>query len=235
MALETYQQMVADLVRDNADRVTPEQVDGAIAQAVARLTDELPRTRLVALSPVAGQRLATPAAWVVGVSRVVSIEYPVGSTPPQFIAPERVQLVDLPEVDGAPVQEIGLLDALPAASTLRLRFTTAHQVDSQVDTVPTAQQWGVAALAASILCGQLASLYANQQDSTIAADAVDQKSRSELYASRERKYLEQAYQSWGLPVPGSRAANASTAKPAGAVVSFGSRRGTAIERGLRWN
>jgi hypothetical protein len=92
----------------------------------------------------------------------------------------------------------------------------------------------VAALAASLLCGQLATAYASQSDSTIAADSVQQKSRSELYAAREREYLKQAYTSWGLPVPGSRGAGSDT-RGTSASVSFGSRRGTPVERGLRWS
>lgn len=231
MALDFYQQLAADLVRDDAGKITPEQVDVAIAEAVARLSDDLPRTRMAEVTGASGQRLNTPADWVPGESRVVDIEYPVGYTPPRYLAADSVLLVDAP--DGT--QQIGLADALPAASTVRIRYTLPHEVSGQADTVPVQLRWGVAALAASLLCGQLASAYANQRDSTIAADSVEQKSRSELYAAREREYLKQAYTSWGLPVPGSKGAGASDAKAAGVQVSFGSRRGTAVERGLRWS
>ena len=230
MALDFYQTLAADLVRDDAGQVAPEQIDAAVGQAVARLSDAMPRESVVEQSGVAGNTLATPAGWEVGASRLVRIEYPVGRIPREFVSADRTEGVDKP--DGS--QEILLLDALPAASTVRMTFTRPHQVDDQVDSVPQLLRWGVAALTASILCGQLASRYANQGDSTIAADSVDSKSRSELFAAREREYRAQAYASWGLPVPGSKAALASETRAAGAQVSFESRRGSPIQRGLRW-
>ena len=232
MSIEFYQRLAADLVRDDANRITPEQVDTAIGQAAARLSRELPRERLVQSAGVSGQVLDTPAGWVVGLSRVIDIEYPVGSVPRELLDAQRVTLLD--QVDGT--QKIGLTDALPAASTVRIKYSAPHAIDDQQDTVPDHLRWGVACMAASILCGQLASAYANQTDSTISADAVEHKSKSELYQARERQYWQQAFISWGLPVPSasnSGAASASAGDAAGTVVSFGSRRGSRVERGLR--
>lgn len=215
MSLATYQTFVDSLVRDDAARITAEQRDAAIEQAVARLSRDKPRELLAEVTGASGQRVATPAGWVPGESRLVNVEYPVGETPPAYL--------DAPTVYGKPdgSQELVLVDALPAASTIRVRFTAPHKVDTQADTVPAADQWGVVALAASIICGQLASFYANQTDSTIAADGVDHKSKSELYAAREREYRAQAYTSWGLPVPSTKGTQLAAA---GTVVQFEPRR-----------
>lgn len=233
MSIEFYQRLVADLVRDDAQKVTPEQIDVAIGQAAARLSNDLPRTQMAEQTNVSGQLLSTPSLWVVGGSRVVDIEHPVGSVPRALIESSRIALID--QLDGT--QKIGLTDALSAASTVRITYTAPHVIDGQTDSVPDDRRWGVATLAASILCGQLASLYANQSDSTIAADAVEHKSKSELYAARERKYFEQAFISWGLPVPTAKGDGgaASGGEASGTVVSFGSRRGTREQRGLRWS
>jgi hypothetical protein len=188
---------------------------------------------VVDLANVSGQRLAVPEGWQAGRSRVVEIEYPVGDVPPSFVDSTRLQVAAKP--DGS--EEILLYDALPAGSTVRLTFTLDHQVDSQTDTVPVRMVYGVCALAASIVCGQLASLYANQSDSTIQADSVEHKSKSELYRARERQYFEQAYISCGLPVPTAKGGDGGHAggSAASATVSFGSRRGTHAQRGLRWS
>jgi hypothetical protein len=218
VALSTYQAFVDDLVRDDAARITPLARDAAVEQAVARLSALKPRRLIVEQTGVSGSRVAVPAGWVDGVSRLVAVEYPVGETPQVYVAPDRVSSVALP--DGS--DELAFVDALPDPSTIRTAFTAPHVVNSQADSVPLEDQWGVIALAASILCGQLASFYANQTDSTIAADGVDHKSKSELYAARERTYLTQAYATWGLDVPSAKTAGVGAA---GTVISFAPRRG----------
>lgn len=225
MAIEYYQRQVADLVRDDGDRVTAEQIDAAVAAAVAQYSGQAPRSLTVEQTGAAGQFLATPEGWVADESRLVSIEYPVGDMPPQYV-PDGGAIV-LPQPDGT--ETIGLIDGLPDPSTVRIRFTAPHVVDSQADTVPQARRFGVALLAASIVCGQLASFYANQTDSTIAADAVEHKSKSELWAARERAYAKQAEAALGIRL----AAPTATAEAAGTVVSFAPRRGNKFERGFR--
>lgn len=218
--LADYQQLVTDLVRDDAGKVTPEQRYRAIAQALARLSAERPREVAEDLANVSGALVATPPGWVVGDSRLVSVETPIGQVPPDLVDDVTV----LAQPDGT--ERLAFTAPLAANTTIRVRYTLLHLVDSQDDTVPAGLQWGVAALAASMLCGQLASLYANQGDSTIAADSVDQKSRSELYAARERELERKAFASWGLPVPSAGGgANSAAGNAAGVVVSFDPRRG----------
>lgn len=224
--LADYQQLVTDLVRDDAGKVTPEQRDRAIAQALLRLSDEKPREVAEDLTGQSGQLIDTPPGWVAGESRLVSVETPVGEVPPELV--DATDVTVLAQPDGT--DRLAFTDTLSNA-TLRVRYTLPHVVDGQRDTVPAGSQWGVAALAASILCGQLASLYANQGDSTIAADSVDQKSRSELYAARERQLERQAYASWGLPVPtASGNAGSASGNAAGTTVSFEPRRGAEDRR-----
>lgn len=223
MALADYILTAQDLVSDDSGTLTPERFERAVKAAVLRLSDRLPRDVVTEQTGVSGQRLAfAGTSWERGVSTLKGIEYPVGNTPPTFLDAADVQVLE--KLDGT--QEIGVADALPAASTVRIHYTAAHNVTAQQDTVPIAQRLGVSLLAASILAGQLASMYANQTNSTIAADAVEHKSKSELWARREKEYERQAYISWGLPPPSaSNAAQSSPAIAAGTVVSFTPRRG----------
>lgn len=226
MSIDWYQRITVDLVRDDAGRITSEQVDEAIAAAVAQYSAEAPRTLTVEMTGQSGQLLTAPAGWSAGESRLVSIEYPVGEVPPEYIADGAAWV--LPQPDGT--EKIGLADSLPAASTLWVRFTAPHEVDGQTDTVADGKRLGIAMLAGARLCGQLASWYANQTDSTIAVDAVEHKSKSELWAARERQLLAQAEVILGI---GLRAAQNATPPAGGTVVSFEPRRGNKWQRGLR--
>lgn len=222
MALADYVTLATDLVRDDSGRLTAEEIERAVKAAVLRLSDKLPRQVVTEQTDVSGKRLAfAGTSWQRGVSALKGVEYPVGDTPPTFIDAADVQVLE--KTDGT--QEIGVADALPAASTVRFHYSAPHLVTAQQDTVPEAQRLGVSLLAASLLCGQLASLYANQTDSTIAADAVDHKTKSELWAAREKRYEAQAYSSWGLMPPTASASQGATAEAAGTVVSFPPRRG----------
>jgi len=222
--IEYYQHVVRDLVRDDADRITTEQTDTAIASAVARYSGESPRTVVEELEDQSGHYIA-PTSWVAGRSRLASVEYPVGEVPPALV-PDGAAMV-IAEPDGT--ERVALVDALPAASTVRVRFTAPHEVTGQADTIPVERRLGIALLAASLLCGQLASWYANQTDSTIAADGVEHKTKSELWASRERTYLKQAEGVLGMVL-----ASAAPATEAGGVVlAFAPRRGSKVQRGLR--
>lgn len=220
--LADYQVQVADLIRDDSGQITAEARDRAIAAAIERLSEEMPRTLTVEAANQSGQQLDVPAGWVPGESRLDQIEYPVGDVPPTYLDATRVMVLRQP--GGA--EKIGLADALPPGSTIRVSFTAPHVVDSQSDTVPASRRWGVSCLAASILAGQLASFYANQANSTIAADAVEHRSKSELWAARERQYERQAYIAWGLPLPSANAGAASAqGQAAGVIKSFEPRRG----------
>jgi hypothetical protein len=166
MSLADYQTIVTDLVRDDAGKITAGQRDRAIAQALARLSAERPRQVAEDIADASGALVATPPGWVVGESSLVSVETPIGEVPPVLV----VGVTVLAQPDGT--ERLAFSSPLAAGTAIRVRYSLLHLVDSQRDTVPAPLQWGVAALAASMLCGQLAALYANQGDSTISADSV---------------------------------------------------------------
>lgn len=224
MALSYYQQTVSDLVRDDANQILPEHIERAIDAAVRQLSQDAPREPFVDLVGTGAQMYALPEDWASGSSRVVSIECPIGELPPRMLDRQRIFVTR----DAAGAERVGIQDGLAVGTLARLRYTAPHTVSGQTDTVPEPYRWPVACYAASLLCGQLASWYANQTDSTIGADAVDHKSKSELWRSREREYERKYYIGVGLPVPSSGNAGAGTSgqtlASAGAVVSFAPRR-----------
>lgn len=204
--LSDYQTLVDDLVRDDAGKIGTSQRDAAIATAVIRYSDDRPR-RTVADVIGAGQMLDVPAGWVRDFSVIESIEYPVGKIPPRRIAADRHCIYESP--DGPQIQ---LLDALAAASALRVCYTVRHLVGDTDDTIPLSHREAVANYAAAILCDQLSALYANESDSTIQADSVQQGSKSAAYRSKARDYRKAYQDALGV--------QEKTSVPAGVVVQL---------------
>lgn len=205
--LSDYQTLVTDLVRDDADRISAGQIDDAIAVAVERYSQDRPRRKVEDLAGVSGQMLALPAAWEEGFSDLESLEYPVGNVPPTPIDADRWSLYDEPAA-----RKIMLLEGLPAGSTVRAAFSIRHTLDAAADTIPLQHREPVAKYAASLLCDQLASFYANEGDSTIAADATRNQPKSEAYRNRARDYRKQYQDAIGV--------DDKTAAPAGVVVNL---------------
>lgn len=193
-------------MRDDASNVSPQQCDEAIALAVTRYSQDRPVKAVKDVS-VNGQLVDVPVGWVPGFSKIDRIEYPIGRVPTQTLATDRHSIYQTPTVE-----QIMLLDALPAAAQIRIVFTTTHTLNGSADTIPAAHRELVAKYAAALLCDQLAALYANSTDSTIQADSVQQGSKSQAYGAAANRYRK-AYSN-GLGVQD------LTAAPAGTVVQM---------------
>lgn len=206
MSLADIQTLVDDLVRDRDQVVTSDQRDAAITAALARYSVDRPRQVVVDVVSAGGQRIALPAGFTDD-SSLIGIEYPVGQIPTSelpmgdvsiYAAPTERQL-DLPvvTVDG---------------DTLRVTYTAAHLLDADDDTVPAKHRQALASLAASIVCGQLASYYASEGEASIQADTVDYKDKSQRWRLRQ-KDLASDYVDVVGPAPSDRAQPASVTVP----------------------
>ena len=181
MALTDYQSIVDDLVRDDANRITPLQRDTAIISAIERYSKDRPRAKVEDVAAAGGSLLALPAGWQADFSVLSSIEYPVDQTPPSFIPNDQWGMYL------SPVGEtIKLLSGLQAGVQCRLQYSIRHVVDADQDTIRIGDREPVCCLAAASLCDQLAAWSAGNTDSTIKADAVDYKSASAEYAARAK-------------------------------------------------
>ena len=79
------------------------------------------------------------------------------------------------------------VSATPGGAAVNTSGTQSGVQSVQVNTIPASDEDAVANLAASLCSGALASAYAQTGDSTITADSVDHKSKSEQYAARARE------------------------------------------------
>lgn len=185
--LADYEQLVAAAVRDDASKLTINEIGSAIVQAVTRYSKDRPREKVEDVIATGGNLLPLPMAWQADFSQLNSLEYPVGNVPPDIIRAGGWGMYATPT--GLKVQ---VMDAIQAAKSVRATFTIAHVLSDTVDTIPTGDREPVASYAAAILLDQLASLYSNDQDSTIKADSVQHTSKAGEFAKRA-KVLRQRY------------------------------------------
>ena len=187
--LATFEALFARRVRDAAAKIAPDDVGGAIQQAVKRYASVRP---VEGVQDYAGDGvvydLALPTGFVDGWSTVLAIEYPQGEREPTYIEKE-----DWIFYRTTTSLKIRLLAVTPAAGkTARVTFTKLHTVDGSGSTIPAPDEDAVADLAGAIGLRQLAAVYANTVDASIAADSVDYKSKASEY-SRLANELEKQY------------------------------------------
>lgn len=183
MSLADIQSKVDDLVRDRDSVISPASRDQAIQDALARYSADVPRQVVVDVLSAGGWQLGLPAGWVEDASTLVAIEYPIGQMPVSQLAMDQVSIYASPTA-----RYLVLPDDVVAAAgdALRVTYTAPHTLDDSTDTIRPAHRFAVASLGAAILCGQLASYYANESEPTISADTVDRRGKSDLYRSRQR-------------------------------------------------
>lgn len=180
MALADYQTSVDDLVRDRDQVIQPEQRDAAIDSARLQYSADRPREVVVDQPTDGTSELDLPAGWADS-SQLISIEYPIGQLPTAL-----VPLADVSIYASPAGRKIRLPSATAAGSEARIVYTSWHLLDADDDTIPQRHRLAVASLAASILCGQLASYYATESESTISADTVNRQTMSDRWRARQR-------------------------------------------------
>jgi len=170
-----------------ADEITQQGNAGLQAAVVAALeqySSDFPRTVIEDLTttdttyPIT---FALPARWVVGFSRVINVECPIGYQPVNLlknyefaVATEPTQTVLQITARNYPVQVI------------RVGYTVRHTWE----TVPAHHQRAVQCLATSIVCENLSTLNAGTTDSLISADGVNRESKTRNFALRAKTLRE---------------------------------------------
>ena len=165
--LSDYETLVTAAVRDDAAKLTTDEIDSAIAQALVRYSKDRPRDKAEDVVSPGGNLLPLPAAWEVDFSQLNSLEYPIGTVPPQIIQAGGWGMYLSPSG-----WQIQVMAAIQAAASVRATYTISHVLSGVADTIPVGDRESVSSYAAAMLCDQLASLYSNDQDTTIKADSV---------------------------------------------------------------
>lgn len=218
MSLDSLQTIVADAIRDKEGVIAPSALYQAIVDAVARYSADRPRTVVVDVIAPGGTNVPVPAEWDAG-SELLSVETPTDADPPQVVDVRDVYVYGTP---AGPVLRFTF--SLAADAAVRVTHSTVHVVSGHQDTLPAAHSYGVACLAASMLCGQLAAYYATEGAPTIGADTADHQGKTERYRLREKDLRAEYCRIVGVPdrVTTPRAASATVELPS--RDQFGDRR-----------
>ena len=156
-----------------------------------------------------------------GFSILRQIEYPVGDVPPTLLEQDAWQLYRKPT--GLVVR---LNDAQPAAAeTIRFTWTLRHKSDGS--TVFLSDFEAVCDYAGALAFDALAARYVQLGDSTIGADAVNYRTKSQEYASLASKLRKRYFEHMGI-AEGSQ--GASAAGPAIAMGDLEQTMGSGVER-----
>ncbi len=212
MSLVAIQSAVADAIRDKDGVIADPARDAAIADAVLRYSMDRPRVAVADLVAPGGTQMPLPSDWSTTISLVQRVEFPIDAEPPQYLDPRSVYLYAMPS--GLTLRYVV---PLASGSTIRLTYTTVHELTALSDTIPRAHASAIVSLAAAVLCGQLAAYYATEGAPTIAADTTDHIGKTERYRARERDLRAEYARIVGVPD------RAKTLKGASAVVELPSR------------
>ncbi len=134
--------------------------------------------------------------WSEGFSTIKSVEYPVDDTDEAaaILQDDAWQIYQKPAG-----KYLRLLEDTPETTeSIRITYTALHICTDAACTVPAYDEEALQMLAASVFCDMLAAYYAQAQDSTIMADAVDHKSKASEYAARARAYRKMYFDHLGL-------------------------------------
>lgn len=187
-SLDQFRQELALRVQDAAAKLSQEARDAMIAQAILqRYSKDRPAEKVSDVDGNGTASLATPAGFEDGFSIVRSVEYPIGKVPPALLEDEGWMMYRTPTA-----LQILLTSARPAASEkLRVTWTARHNADGS--TVPEPDFEAVCDYAAALAFEALAAIHAQTGDSTLMADAVNYRTKSQEYlglakAARKRYF-----------------------------------------------
>lgn len=180
-----FRAKVSEIIRDDADKLGTPERDNFIQEAVRIYSRHRP---LEIVKDITGDgtydySIATNlTSWVKGFSIIKSIEYPADERDPSYL--EEDDFIVYEKEDG---QYIRFLSDTPVATEeFRVIYTALHVLSDTQNTIPESDQDAVCNLAASLCSGALASAYAQTSDSTITADSVDHRSKSQEFTSRAK-------------------------------------------------
>lgn len=183
------QQRVAGHIQDAAGKLSSDELKAAIEEALGgRYSKDRPRRLVVDLTSNGTQyewALSAVSGWQDGFSQVVQIEYPQGERTPIFLETDDWTIYESPTG-----RFLRFRFALTSGKKARVQFTAPHAVDAS--SLPDADFYAIGALAASLAAQRLSALYAQIGDSSIGADTVNYRTKSQEYAALARR-LEKDY------------------------------------------
>lgn len=177
--LADYRTKVDQALQDKAAVLTQAEKDAFIEQAVKEHSKIRPLKKVADIVGSGVFDLALPVSWEKGFSKILSVEFPADEREPVYLEDEDWLIYE--KTTGEVLRLIN--DTPSAAQKVRLNFSARHTVDVATGTIPDADFDAVADFATAFAATALASRYAQLSESTLGADSVDHKSKSQEYRS----------------------------------------------------
>ncbi|MBU1067667.1 hypothetical protein KKE60_07750 [Patescibacteria group bacterium] len=136
------------------------------------------------------------AAWSDGFSVIRQVEYPVDDDDetPDILQDDEWRIYETPAG-----KYLRFLEDKPAADEdFRATYTALHTCTDSACTIENFDEEAVQILIAALFCDLLSTYYAQSTDSTIAADSVDHKGKSDHYSARARAYRKMYFDHLGI-------------------------------------
>lgn len=210
--LDDHRQLVDDLTRDFAGRLSEGARDRAIGLAVVQYGKDRPLARVTDLTaaPLGADaaQLPLPPGWEIGASQALMIEHPIGCIPPRTIANHTWATLITPTGP-----QIGLPAGARVGGIFRLTWTQPHAVDDVVDTIPAQDREAVAQYAAALLLDQVATMVSGDGSPTIKSDSVDHGEKGPNYAKRAETARARYHELLGIDRKRTRPASVTVSRP----------------------
>lgn len=174
---------IIGIVRDSTGKlINPTDYDRIITAAINRYSKLKPAVKVADITGNGTNDYALPSGWIDEFSRIICIEYPIGDVPATLLdSPDDYEIYQSPTE-----KKIRLKNEVLTVSE---SFRVAFSIPRAVTTIPDNDVDALSNLASSFCLNELANVYAQSSDSTIGADSVDHKSKSQEYASRAKQQM----------------------------------------------
>lgn len=120
-------------------------------------------------------------SWIDGFSDIKEVEYPTGSQIPNIIPTEEWMIYET-----ASTKYLRFRRTTPSSGTIRVTYTVPYEITDSASTIKDNDVGAFANLASSLCAGVIARKYGQTSDSTIGADAVAYRDKSDVWASRSK-------------------------------------------------
>jgi hypothetical protein len=189
--LAEFNTMVDRVLQDDDGKLTSDEIDGFIQTEATQLySRHRPYSRITDMSAsgVYSYEINTTTfpGWTVGFSAIKKVRYPAD----QYQNPkeEEVPFEEWAIYENTTKTYLRFLYVTPTAGyTIRAFYITPHSVpDAGTATIYSTDEGAFVNLAASFCAHAIAKYYGQTSDSTIGADAVAYRDKSDIWASRAK-------------------------------------------------
>lgn len=199
-AAHTYQHYldeIASLIKDEDAKLDSDDLDLILAKAISDWGKDRP---LIVSKKVTGNNTSSyvlsavfSGLWKHGYSKILSIEYPYGSNPPEMLGRDDWNIYDDGTEQDGTNQVLKFIDASPTTSEYFIAKIIIEPIFSSVGSqnYPDTNEnfSAITTLAAVYSCQRLATAYAQNKDATIDADSVNYNDKSSKYTTLAKEYL----------------------------------------------